>query len=73
MPIQYCNARTSAGLTQATKGYEKVHQEFGPQGSGKTIRANAMAEKLSNEGKHVLIVDDLWRNGEGGVQIWVKS
>ena len=58
---------------QLLKGYSKVHEEFGDMGTGKTTRANALAERLSLQGKHVIVIDGLERDWQGGVQVFVKE
>lgn len=53
-----------------SQGFELVHAEFGPQGSGKTRRAEAIAAVLRRAGRRVHVNDEVVRDGLGGVEIW---
>lgn len=70
MAITYLEEASPAALRAATKGLRMVFEKFGPPGSGKTTAAHAMAETLSKQGKRVVVVDGLRRDGEGGVRVF---
>lgn len=67
------DSTTGGVMHDALKGCRMVHEEFGDKGTGKTTRANQLAEKLSHSGKQVVVVDGLWKAGQGGVRVYVKG
>lgn len=64
---------TEAALRQILKGYRMVREEFGALGTGKTTRATALADKLSQQGMDVIIIDDLQRGHQRGYRVFVRS
>lgn len=72
MPIRYEDGMSRSAQRRAREEYYLVQEEFGPQATGKSIRARELAESLSQEGKDVLVLDGLTRNGIGGVQVYVR-
>lgn len=72
MAIKHIEGATDSALREVLKGHTKVFEEFGPMGTGKTTRANALAEKLHRQGKSVVVHDGLERGHEGGVRVYAK-
>jgi len=74
MTIERFDGCTDEAYKKATRGYGMVFEEFGPPATGKTRRANALAEMLSMQGKRVLIADDLpGHDSYPGVRVFVKK
>jgi tRNA uridine 5-carbamoylmethylation protein Kti12 len=73
MPVMRYEAASAAALNAALKGFCLIHEEFGDMGTGKTTRANELAEILSNKGHHVIVIDNLMRGDQGGVRVFMKE
>lgn len=56
----------------ALRGFTKVFEEFGDLGTGKTTRAEAVAKRMRDSGKKVIIDDDLMVNGRSGVRVYAR-
>jgi adenylylsulfate kinase-like enzyme len=67
------NHITNGAAAKLLRGHRMVFEKFGPMASGKTTKANELAERLSEEGKDVVIIDDIERAGCTGVRVFVKG
>lgn len=73
MTIKRYENATAKALNKVLEGYRMVHEEFGDMGTGKTTRANDLADRLAKQGKLVIVVDGLERGAQGGVRVFVRG
>lgn len=73
MSISFVGRCSAAARDKLVIGHTKVFERFGPPATGKTTEARCLAKQLDDGGFDVVVLDDLERGFEGGVQVYARK